>query len=76
VIEYPDDNAVNPTVSAIYERLTIRTADTNAPVIVSRENARMVSLPWSESTNKVPALALARVQFSVVFKALFSTNAP
>ena len=76
VIEFPDDNAVNPTVSAIYERLTIRAAGTNAPVIVARENARMVSLPWSDSTNKVPALASARVQFSTVFKALFPTNSP
>ncbi len=76
VIEYPDDNAVNPTVSAIYERLTIRASGTNPPVIVSRENARMVSLPWLDSTNKVPALALARIQFSGVFKALFATNSP
>jgi len=77
VIEYADDTDVDPTVSAIYERLVLHTTGTNEPAIISRENARMVSLPWSEATNKVPALATARVQFSAVFRAIFTgTNAP
>ena len=76
VIEYPDDTAVDPTVSAIYEKLTIRKASTNAPVIASRETVRMVSLPWSESTNRVPSLVPARVEFAAVFKALFPTKSP
>ena len=76
VIEYPDDTAADPTVSAIYEKLTIRKASTNAPVIASRETVRMVSLQWNESTNRVPSLAPARVEFAAVFKALFPTNSP
>jgi hypothetical protein len=77
VIEYADDADVDPTVSAIYERLVLHTTGTNEPAIVSRENARMVSLLWSSATNKVPALATARVQFAAVFRAIFTgTNAP
>jgi hypothetical protein len=77
VIEYADDADVDPTVSAIYERLVLHSTGTNEPAIISRENARMISLPWSESTNKVPALATARIQFAAVFRAIFTgTNAP
>jgi len=77
VIEYADDAAVDPTVSAIYERMVLHTTGTNEPAIISRENARMVSLPWSSATNKVPALATARIQFAAVFRAIFTgTNAP
>lgn len=77
VIEYADDTDIHPTVSAIYERLVLHTTGTNEPVIISRENARIVSLPWSEATNKVPALATARVQFAAVFRSIFTgTNAP
>jgi hypothetical protein len=77
VIEYADDAAEDPTVSAIYERMVLHTTGTNEPAIISRENARMVSLPWSSATNKVPALATARIQFAAVFRAIFTgTNAP
>lgn len=77
VIEYADDSDINPTVSAIYEKLTLHVVGTNEPVIVSRETARMVSLPWTDATNKVPALITARVQFGTVFRAIFTgTNAP
>ncbi|NBW18995.1 MAG: hypothetical protein EBR82_64570 [Caulobacteraceae bacterium] len=77
VIEYADDSDVNPTVSAIYERLVLRTIETNEPTIISRENARIVALPWASATNKVPALATAREQFAAVFRAIFTgTNAP
>jgi hypothetical protein len=77
VIEYADDAAVDPTVSPIYERLVIHMTGTNEPEIISRENARIVSLPWASATNKVPALATARKQFAAVFRAIFTgTNSP
>jgi hypothetical protein len=72
VIEYPDDVALNPTVSAIYERLTVRTFGTNTPDIVARETVRQVQLQWPQAIALVPALTNARVEFNAVFTNLFA----
>jgi hypothetical protein len=73
VIEYPDDASLNPTVSAIYEKLTVRTFGTNnTPDIVGRETVRQVQLQWPQAIALVPALTNARVEFGVVFSNLFT----
>jgi hypothetical protein len=72
VIEYPDDVALNPTVSAIYEKLTVRTFGTNTPTIVGRETVRQVQLQWPQAIAVVPALTNARVEFNAVFTNLFA----
>jgi hypothetical protein len=73
VIEYPDDASLNPTVSAIYEKLTVRTFGTNnTPDIVSRETVRQVQLQWPQAIALVPALTNARVEFGAVFSNLFT----
>jgi hypothetical protein len=72
VIEYPDDSALNPTVSAIYERLTVRAVGTNTPTIVGRETVRQVQLQWPQAIAVVPALTNARVEFNAVFTNLFA----
>ena len=72
VIEYPDDAALDPVVTAIYERLTLRAEGTNAAVIIGRETARQVQLNWSQATAAVPALTNARPQFNAVFVNLFT----
>lgn len=72
VIEYPDDTASNPTVSAIYEKLTVRAVGTNTPTIVARETVRQVQLQWPQAIALVPALTNARVEFNAVFTNLFS----
>jgi hypothetical protein len=73
VIEYPDDAALDPVVTAIYERLTLRAVGTNAAVIVGRETARQAQLNWVQATAAVPALTNARPQFNAVFTNLFAT---
>jgi hypothetical protein len=73
VIEYPDDSALNPTVSAIYERLTVRAVGTNTPTIVGRETVRQVQLQWPQAIALVPSLTNARVEFNTVFTNLFSS---
>lgn len=72
VIEYPDDSALNPTVSAIYERLTVRAVGTNTPNIVARETVRQVQLQWPQAIALVPSLTNARVEFNAVFTNLFA----
>lgn len=74
VIEYPDDSAFNPTVSAIYERLTVRSVGTNTPTIVGRETARQVQLQWPQAIALVPSLTNARIEFNTVFTNLFTSQ--
>lgn len=72
VIEYPDDTALDPAVSAIYEKMTVRTFGTNTPIIVGRETVRQVRLEWPQATALVPSLTNARVEFNAVFTNLFA----